>query len=314
VELLESNLSIVAAVAANLIIAAIKLAAGALSGSSAMTAEGVHSLVDMGNGLILLYGVRSSRRPADARHPFGHGQEVYFWTLIVAVIVFGLGGGVSLYEGLHRLGPHEMGRFGLSLGVLGASLLFELSSFTVAVREFRRDAPKGDLWPAVAASKDPSRFAILFEDSAAIAGVIAAAVSLVLARELDAPWIDGAGSIVIGLILAGAAVALSMQARRLLIGEGLSPADAKRLTRLLEQSAEVSRVEDLLSMYLGPRRVLIAARLVLRGPHSVKDAAALRQRLKDTLAREAPEVSHSFLELEPPASDLAGRALTLWTD
>jgi cation diffusion facilitator family transporter len=299
-ELLESNRSIVAAVAANVAIAVIKLIAGGLSGSSSMTAEGIHSLVDMGNGLILLHGVRASLRPPDRAHPFGHGQEVYFWTLIVAVIVFGLGGGVSAYEGFQRLGPHEIRHFGLTLGVLGASLLFEAASFSIALREFRADNPAHGLWSAIKLSKDPSRFAVLFEDSAAIAGVLVAAAALLLARLLRASWIDAAGSIVIGGILAAAAVALSRQARRLLLGEGLSAAKVAALSRRLSRDEAVAGVDALLSMYIGPRNVLLAARVVLRRTDGRADVAKVRARLKRSIAEAAPEVTHTFLELDPP--------------
>lgn len=299
-ELLERNRSIAAAVAANVAIAAIKLIAGGLSGSSSMTAEGIHSLVDTGNGLILLHGVRASLRPPDRAHPFGHGQEIYFWTLIVAVIVFGLGGGVSAYEGLHRLGPHEIRHLGLTLGVLGASLLFELASFLIALREFRADNPAHGLWRAIKLSKDPSRFAVLFEDSAAIAGVLVAGACLALAHWLRASWIDGAGSIVIGGILAAAAVALSRQARRLLLGEGLSAAKVEAVAERLSRDDAVAEIDGLLSMYIGPRSVLLVARVILRRPNTVADGAKVRARLKRSIAEAAPEITRTFLELDPP--------------
>jgi cation diffusion facilitator family transporter len=295
-ELLRNNRSIVAAVGANVAIAAIKLAAGWLSGSSAMTAEGIHSLVDTGNGLILLHGVSASLRPPDRAHPFGHGQEIYFWTLIVAVVVFGVGGGVSAYEGLRRLAPHEIGRFGLTLGVLGAALAFETASFLVALREFRADNPAHGLWKAIKLSKDPSRFAVLFEDTAAIAGVLVAFASLTLARLLGASWIDGAGSIVIGAILAAAAVALSRQARRLLIGEGLSAAKTAAVARSLSRDEAVAEVQSLLSLYLGPRSVLLAGRIILRR----EAGARVRSRLKRRISEAAPEITHTFLEIDGP--------------
>lgn len=299
-ELFESNRSIVAAIAANVAIAVIKLIAGRLSGSSAMTAEGIHSLVDTGNGLILLHGVRMSRRPPDRAHPFGHGQEIYFWTLIVAVVVFGVGGGVSVYEGLHRLDRHPIEHFWPTMGVLAAALVFEAASFTVALREFRADNPHCGLWTAVSRAKDPSRFAVLFEDSASIAGVLVAAASLALARLFDASWLDGAGSILIGVILGAAAVGLIRQARRLMLGEGLSAEVSAVLEDRLSRDEDVAQVDSLLSMSLGPRKVLLAGRLILRRPCTVAEGDSLRDRLKRAISEVAPEISHSFLELEPP--------------
>src|SRR3982751_2570995 len=200
----EAPKAVYAAIAGNLCIALIKFVAAAFTGSSAMLAEGVHSIVDTGNGALLLWGLRRSKRPADAGHPFGHGKELYFWTLIVAIVIFAVGGGISLYEGIqHMRAPRPLEDPLWAYGVLAAALLFEAYSFSVAVREFRRTnnakKPLGrrdvrSWMRAIRASKDPTTFTVLFEDSAAMLGLLVAFAGIFAGEQLGNPYLDGAAS------------------------------------------------------------------------------------------------------------------------
>ena len=195
--------TVYAALVGNLAIAATKLAAAALTGSSAMLSEGVHSLVDTGNEVLLLYGLHRSTLPPDDTHPLGHGRELYFWSFVVAVLVFALGAGVSIYEGVsHILRPEPMQRVMVNYAVLGLSAIFEGISWTVAVRQFRK--AKGELGFIAAArrSKDPTTFTVLLEDSAALVGIAVAAIGIFAAQRLAIPELDGVASIGIGLVLA----------------------------------------------------------------------------------------------------------------
>ncbi|RUT98082.1 cation diffusion facilitator family transporter, partial [Mesorhizobium sp. M7A.T.Ca.TU.009.01.3.2] len=190
---------IFAALAGNFAIALTKFAAAAFTGSSAMLSEGVHSLVDTGNGGLLLYGMHRAARPADRTHPLGHGRELYFWSFIVALLVFALGAGVSFYEGvIHMMAPEPVANAEVTYIVLGLSFLFEGSSWWVALKEFRQQKGKQGWLRAVQSSKDPSVYTVLFEDSAALLGLIVAFAGILAAEVLEMPELDGAASIGIG--------------------------------------------------------------------------------------------------------------------
>lgn len=215
-----SKTVIYAAVAGNLLIAATKFIAATWTGSSAMMSEGVHSLVDTGNGLLLLYGLHRAAQPPDLTHPFGHGRELYFWSFIVALLVFSVGAGVSLYEGVaHIVTPSHATNLKVNYVVLGLSALFEGYSWSVAFREFR--SAKGSLGylAAVRQSKDPSVFTVLLEDTAALLGLFVAFLGISAAAYFDSPELDGVASIVIGLILAAIAILLARESKALLLGE-----------------------------------------------------------------------------------------------
>ena len=210
-----------------------------MTGSSAMISEGIHSVVDTGNGGLLYYGLNRGARPADEHHPFGHGMEVYFWSLIVAVSIFGIGGGMSIYEGItHIQHPAPLENPTINYIVLALAVLFESLSFSVAWRTFRRSPRRGrGTIAAIHHGKDPSLFTVLFEDTAALLGLGVAFVGIFLSHQLDAPWLDGTASIVIGCILVVAALWLAYESRSLLVGEAADPemvADIRRI--VLERS------------------------------------------------------------------------------
>lgn len=298
----SSKIAITGAIAANLVIAVMKCIAAAVSGSSAMLSEGIHSLVDTGDGALLCLGVRLSRRPADAEHPFGHGKEVYFWSLVVAMMVFAVGGGLSAYEGfLRMLHPEPATSPFLSYLTLGGAFVFEGTSFIISVRELLRYKGSGPPTPgflrAIRISKDPSVFAVVFEDSAALAGLLVAFLGVLLARRLNAPWIDGAASVVIGLILGTVAVLFARETRSLIVGERAHPALVHGVRELLERDAHVAEVREVLTMHLGPEHVLVNVRLAMRDEGCATDLEQANRRFRAQLRSRYPWVKEVFFDL-----------------
>ena len=254
----DSKIAVYGAIAANVAIAATKFVVAGVTGSSAMLSEGIHSAVDTGNGVLLLIGRRLSERKATAEHPFGHGKELFFWSLIVAVLVFGLGGGLSILEGIqHITNPTPMRDAKWNYVVLLVAAIFEGASFSVALRVFLREKGERPFWAALHASKDPMTYTVLGEDFAALAGLAVAAIGIFISHRYDLPQADGAASIIIGAILAGVAVLLIREARGLLIGEGIRPDTAAAIRQLLGRHPLVRSVGPLLSMYIGPEQVLL---------------------------------------------------------
>ena len=255
-----NKMVLVTALAANLGIAVAKFVAAGFSGSSAMLTEGFHSVVASLNQILLLYGQRRSQRPADDVHPFGYGRELYFWSFVVAILIFATGAGLSIYEGmLHIIDPHEIERPIVSYIVLGVSIALEGTSWWVAVREFA--GSKGGLswWQAVVRSKDPPSFIVLFEDSAAIFGLIVATIGIVLAQVTGHPAWDGIASIVIGVALAVVAFVLARESKGLLSGERADPKLVAAVREVLDRPREVTAVANVLSVQIAPDRVFIAA-------------------------------------------------------
>ncbi|GAB7079146.1 cation diffusion facilitator family transporter [Megalodesulfovibrio paquesii] len=249
---------IIAALLGNMAIAVTKFVAAAVSGSAAMLSEGVHSLVDCGNQLLLLYGLKRAARPADEKFPFGYGKEVYFWSFVVAISIFGLGAGVSLYEGIHHmLHPKPVASPWLSYLVLLASIGFEGYSCSVAVREFRKTKGQTGWLRAVRASKDPAIFVVLFEDLAAMAGLLVALAGITLGHVTGNPYYDGAAAVGIGLILAGAAVFLAFETKGLLIGEAADPRVVAALRRHAAARAELVGITEIATMHMGPEMILV---------------------------------------------------------
>jgi len=254
----DSRIAVYGAIAANVAIAATKFVVAGITGSAAMLSEGIHSAVDTGNGVLLLIGRRLSERKATPEHPFGHGKELFFWSLIVAVLVFGLGGGLSMLEGIqHIMNPAPMRDPKWNYFVLFAAAIFEGTSFTVALRVFLREKGDRPFWAALHASKDPMTYTVLGEDFAALAGLAVASLGIFISHYYNLPQADGAASIAIGVILAGVAVLLIREARGLLIGEGIRPDTAAAIRELLGRHPLVRSVGPLLSMYIGPEQVLL---------------------------------------------------------
>lgn len=295
----SSPVAVYAAIAGNLAIAITKFVAAALTGSSAMLSEGIHSVVDTGNGLLLLLGIRLSRRPPDANHPFGHGKELYFWTFIVAILIFAVGGGMSIYEGVvHLRHPEPVASPVWNYVVLGIAVVFEGLTWAVAYREFRRSSGAGSLWRAVHVSKDPTTFTVLFEDSAALLGLLVAFLGVFLSHQLGNPYFDGAASIVIGVILGVVAMLLAYESRGLLVGEAADDELIASVRGLAQADPAVEGVAPPLTMHLGPHEILLNLDIQFRGGLAAAEIEVAVDRLEKEIRARHPWVKRIFIEAE----------------
>jgi cation diffusion facilitator family transporter len=299
----ESKTAVIAAIAGNLAIAITKLVAAFFSGSSAMLSEGIHSIVDTGNGGLLLVGLRKSQKPADARHPFGHGKELYFWPLIVAIMIFALGGGMSVYEGItHLQHPADMSDPTWNYVVLGIAFFFESISSFFAFKAFKGELRGRGALAAIRASKDPTTFTVLFEDSAALLGLIVAFLGIFLGHMLGNPYFDGAASIGIGIILASVSVFLAYETKGLLIGEGVDPETLVGVREIVTNDPAVDELKDALTMHFGPADVLLTLDVRFRKEMSADEITAAVPRLEEKIQTRYPYIKHIFVE----AKSLAG--------
>jgi cation diffusion facilitator family transporter len=299
----SSKTVIYAAIAGNLAIATTKFIAAFTTGSSAMLSEGVHSLVDTGNGVLLLFGIRQAAKPPDDRHPFGRGKELYFWTLIVAVLIFGVGGGISIYEGLkHIQHPEVVKNPTINYVVLGFAFVFEGAAWYVAFREFRKLKGRRGYIQAVRESKDPTTFTVLFEDSAAMLGLVVAFFGVFLGHTLGIPQLDGIASVVIGLILCAVASFLAYESKGLLIGEGVDAQTRADVTKFVEADPDVDTLVRALSLHFGPMDVLLTLEITFRPNLSAGEAAAAIDRMDKAIRAAHPEVKHLFVEAQSIAA------------
>lgn len=255
----KDNIVLYGALLANVGIAVAKFIAAAITGSSSMLTEGVHSLVDSGNQVLLLYGQSRSHRPPDSAHPFGYGRELYFWAFVVAILIFALGAGVSIYEGwLHIVDPEPLHDPAINYIVLGIAFLMEGASWSIAVREFGRKKGTVGWWRSIRRSKDPAGFIVLFEDSAALVGLAMAAIGIWASHYFQNPRIDGVASIAIGCILASVAVLLAREAKGLLIGESAAPAIVDTVWRLMDGHPAITSVNHVRTIHTAPDSVFVA--------------------------------------------------------
>jgi cation diffusion facilitator family transporter len=293
----DSKIAVYGAIAANVAIAATKFVVAAITGSSAMLSEGIHSAVDTGNGVLMLIGTRLSERKATAEHPFGHGKELFFWSLIVAVLVFGLGGGLSIFEGVaHILNPAPMRDPKWNYFVLVAAALFEGTSFVVALRVFLREKGDRPFWASLHGSKDPMTYTVLGEDFAALAGLAVAAIGIFISHRFDMPKADGVASVVIGVILAGVAVLLIREARGLLIGEGIRPDTAAAIRDMLDRHPLVRSVGPLLSMYIGPDQVLLTLDVEFDPKASARSVSVAVKALEQEIRGRFDKITRIYIE------------------
>lgn len=296
----DKPVAVYGAVAANFIIAIAKFVAGAFTGSSAMLSEGIHSLADTGNQLLLLLGIRRSQKPADEVHPFGRGKELYFWSLIVAIILFGVGGGMSLYEGItHLQHPSEIGDPTWNYVVLAIGMVAEGVAWVIALRLLLQVKGKEEnLWQALCNCKDPAIFVVLAEDTAALLGLVVAFFGVFLGHRLNNPVFDAAASIVIGVVLIVVASFLAHESRALLVGESADSELIDSVRGLAEGVDGVRGVRRLLSMHLGPDQVLLNLDVEFGSELSFKEVAAAIERMEGAIRERHPEIAYTFVEAE----------------
>jgi cation diffusion facilitator family transporter len=292
-----------AALLGNVLIAITKSVAAAWTGSSAMLSEAVHSLVDTVNELLLLYGVHRSRRPPDRAHPLGHGRELYFWSFIVALMVFGLGAGVSLFEGInHLLHRVPIENPTVNYLVLGLSFVFELGSWYVAFKAFRAAKGARGYLEAVGVAKDPTTFTVLFEDSAALAGLVIASAGIWTAQVFDMPKLDGIASLGIALVLAAAGAALARRTKQLLIGEGARPELQRSILEIANRHAGIASANGVLTAQLGADQVVAAVSAEFNDRLTTPEIEDCVRSLEDEVRSAHPEVSILFVKPQTAAT------------
>ena len=295
-----SRKAIYAALIGNLLIAITKFVAAGVTGSSAMLSEGVHSLVDTGNELLLLYGLRRAAKPADAQHPLGHARELYFWSFIVALLVFALGAGVSFYEGIvHIRDPEPIENPIITYVVLALSFLFEAASWRVALKQFQAEKGRLGYIAAMRLSKDPTTFTVLFEDSAALIGLLIAAAAIGSAQYFDMPVLDGVGSLGIGVVLAATSILLARESKGLLLGEPAAPAIQNAVLKLAEEDPAVHRANGVITIHLGPDQIVAALSLEFCDELTAPEIEACVKRIEARLQRECPEIVTLFVKPQP---------------
>ena len=305
----ESKLAVFGAIAANVAIAAMKFAGAAATGSSAMLSEGIHSVVDSGDGVLLLVGMRLADRPADERHPFGYGKEIYFWGLIVGVLIFGVGGGVSIYEGILRLLEHRpVEDAGWSYAILGGAAVFEGTSLAIAVREFKRSIGDAPFWQSLRTSKDPTLYTVMAEDSAALAGLAAAAIGVFGSHTLRIAAFDAGASVVIGLLLCGVSTLLIVQARKLLVGEAVASDVAEAIRAIAQSEPSVHRAGWPLTMYLGPDDVLLALDAEFEAGVAAEEVSRAVNRIERAVRERFPEIGRIYIEARRVTASEVGPA------
>src|SRR5262245_24067310 len=303
----SSRTVVFAALIGNLLVALTKFAAAGWTGSSAMVSEAVHSLVDTTNQVLLLYGIRRAARPADAQHPLGHGRELYFWSFIVAVLIFGLGAGISFYEGItHIQNPVTITDPVVNYVVLGLSAVFEGASWRVAAREFASQRGDAGYLEAAARSRDPTTFTVLFEDSAAMIGIAIAAVGTWLAVRFDAPVLDGVASIGIAAVLAATAIFLARETQGLLIGEPAREDVRQSIKRIAEQQLGVEAAFNLVTVHLAPDQIVVAIDLDFSDALPAREIERMVRALELRIKEQHPEVIAAFVK--PKAADAAPAA------
>lgn len=294
---------IYAALAGNALIAATKFVAAFLTGSSAMLSEGIHSVVDTGNQSLLLYGMHRARKPADERHPFGYGAELYFWAFVVAILIFAIGSGISIYEGVQKvIEPHPVENPTINYVVLALAFVFECAAWSVALKEFARTKGNQGWLQAVHHSKDPSVFTVLFEDTAAMLGLIVALAGIAGAQWLGIPELDGAASIAIGVILALTAAMLAYETKGLLIGEAAAPETIAAIRNIIEATPTVDCVNEVRTLHRGPNDVLLAISVDFENNLTAGKVEEAIAALEDAIKERFPIVKRLFIEVQSAAS------------
>ncbi|WP_294297246.1 cation diffusion facilitator family transporter [uncultured Chryseobacterium sp.] len=291
--------SIYSALAANLLIAVTKFTAGAFTNSSSMISEGIHSTVDTTNQLLLLYGIRRSKKSPDESHPFGYGKELYFWSFVVSILIFGLGGALSIYQGiLHIIEPEVMKDPFWNYIVLVLSLIFEGTSLYISVKEFNKTRNGIGWWDAIIRSKDPSSFLVVFEDGAAVSGLIVVMILMSISYSFHIPELDGVASIIVGLILIFVSLILARESRSLLMGEGIAPETREKITLLAEEDSAVVRTKNILSTYQSPEEIVLVLIVDFRDHLDTAEITEAVQRIRKNIKEAFPLVRYVIIQPE----------------
>lgn len=291
----ESKISIYAAIAGNLLIAATKAIAAFFTGSSAMLSEAIHSVVDTGNGLLMLYGIRQSKKPADETHQFGYGRELYFWSLIVALSIFAVGGGVSIYEGVsHLRHPTPMENAVWNYAVLAFSFVFEGASWYFGWRAFGLNRKKGTILEGIRASKDPTTFSVLLEDSTALVGLVIAFFGILLGQLTGIAYFDGIASILIGLLLCLVAWLMGYETKELIIGEAVDEETRTGIRQIVEAEPNVEKMLKAITIYSGPQDVSLMLELLYTREVSVVEIGKTIRRIEQDVRAKYPHITRIF--------------------
>lgn len=305
---------IYAALVGNFLIAVTKFGAAVVTGSSAMLSEAIHSVVDTGNQILLLYGMKRADRKADEAHPFGYGMELYFWTFVVAILIFAVGGGISIYGGIQKIyAPTAIENVHINYVVIGFAVLFETVAWVVAYKEFIKTKGDKGFLEAIHVSKDPTVFTVLFEDTAALLGLLVAFVGIIFSDLYDMPVLDGVASVVIGIILAGVAVLLAYESKGLLIGEGASGKVVQGIRDVIAKQTGILAVNELLTMHLGPDDILLTLSLDFDDTFDSKQVEDAISVMEKEMKAAFPQVTRVFIEAQSWQShgqDVASNPLT----
>ena len=291
--------AILAALAGNSLIAITKFFAAAYTGSSAMFSEAIHSVVDSGNQLLLLYGIKRSKLPADRQHPFGYGKEMYFLSFVVAILIFGLGAGISFYEGMHKISsPQPIKNPLVNYIVLGLAIIFESWTCYVAATEFKKSKGFFGWFEAIRRSKNPALFTVMFEDIAALLGLFVALIALTLSEILHLPVLDVVAALTISLILAVTAGSLAYECKGLLTGEGADEAVVSGINHIINESSGISHVNEVLTLHLGPQDILLNISLDFEDNLSSSQVEEFISNLELKLKKMFPEIRRIFIEAQ----------------
>jgi len=298
----SSKKVILAALVGNTLVAITKFVASSFTGSSAMLSEAIHSVVDTGNQVLLLYGLKRAKKPADANFPFGHGKEIYFWSFVVAIMIFAVGAGLSIYEGIHSLhNPKTMDNIYVNYIVLIIAMLFEGAAWYFAFKEFTKAKGKWGYIDAVKQGKDPSLFMVLFEDSAAMLGLMIAFIGILLGQITGNPMYDAIASILIGCILAGTAIWLAYETKGLLIGESAKPEIIEAIHKQAKTHGIVDQVNEILTMHMGPDFILVNLSLDFSDTATAGNVETTISDIDKQLKKQFPEIKRIFIEAEASA-------------
>ncbi|MGZ3592583.1 MAG: cation diffusion facilitator family transporter [Syntrophales bacterium] len=295
----SSRKAIYAALVGNCLIAMTKVVAALMTGSSAMLSEAIHSGADTGNEILLLYGLRRAKMPADNEFPFGHGKEIYFWSFVVAIVLFAGGAGLSIYKGIDQLvSPVPVRHSYVNYGVIGLALIFEATTWYIALTEFAKSKGAWGYIQAVHRGKDPSIFVVLLEDSAAIIGLVVAFMGILLSHISGKPAYDAAAAVIIGLILAGTAILLASESKSLLIGESANKEVVQGIREIACSSKDIKRVNEVLTMHMGPDFILVNISVDFVDPILATDVEVTVAGLDKAIKRAYPNVQRIFVEVE----------------